>query len=320
MSGAQPLVSIVIPVYNAEQYLSRAVESVLAQTVSDWELILVDDGSTDGSGAVCDEYAARDERISCLHTENGGSSAARNAGMAQARGEWLLFVDSDDWMEADALEKLLAHSQGADVVVGHFPGQRAPWRTVDAPKCFELAEITQEELTELFYLRMFHSPINKLYRCKGIVVPFRTDVSYIDDVTFLIANFAHWQRVVFVPDDTYCYAQRPDSLTHAFRIDRMEQVRESLRLFGGMFPDGSPVMETLSRWYVIELRLYLMYYAGQKSLPKDVRRLMIQLWLGDDSFDHGRISTALLNDDLQEFWDAVLRRDMEMLLKLLDNG
>lgn len=318
MSGSQPLVSIVIPVYNTEKYLPRVIGSVMEQSMRDWELILVDDGSTDGSGAACDRFAAQDERIRVVHTPNGGSSAARNAGMAQARGEWLLFIDSDDWIVPDALARLLAHAGDADVVIGHYPGQKAPWRTVSEPTLFCMDSLTPQDMEQLFFLRMFHSPVNKLYRRPGIAVPFRTDVSYIDDVTFLIANFAHWRRVVVLPDDTYRVEERGDSLMHSWRVDRMEQVRESIRLFRGLFPDGSMVMDVLSRWYVIEMRMY-MYHFTRAGMPEAAKQLMMLMWLDDKDFDHSRISTARLNAELTAFWEACLRKDTQALTTYLEN-
>ena len=106
--SASPLVSVVVPVYKVEKYLRECVESVLAQTFTDFELILVDDGSPDNSGAICDEFAARDSRVRVFHKENGGVSSARNLGVAHARGEWISFVDSDDKLFPDALASLFA--------------------------------------------------------------------------------------------------------------------------------------------------------------------------------------------------------------------
>lgn len=309
-------VSIVIPVYNTAWYLPRVIGCIQQQTCDVWELILVDDGSRDDSGAICDRYAQEDPRIRVIHTPNGGPSAARNVGLEAARYEWVLFVDSDDRIAPDALEKLLANSAGADVVIGHFPGQTEPWRRVREPRTFLLDQLTDAEMEDLFFMRMFHSPINKLLRRERIRTPFRTDVTYIDDVTFLISNFAYWKKVVVLPDDTYFYDQRPDSLTHAFRIDRLEQVRTSVRLFRELFADGSLVMDVLSRWYVTELWMYMKYYTGG-NVPQEIGRMMILLALDDEDFDHGRISTRLLRQDMQLYWNAVISRDAEGLLRLL---
>ena len=114
------VVSVVVPVYNVAPYLKRCIDSILNQTEQDLELILVDDGSTDGSGEICDEYAD-DPKVTVIHKKNGGLSDARNTGIREARGEYILFVDSDDYVDADILEKLLAGTKdGVDVVIGGY--------------------------------------------------------------------------------------------------------------------------------------------------------------------------------------------------------
>lgn len=101
------LISVIVPVYNTEKYLEKCVNSLLTQTYTNLELLLVDDGSTDGSGALCDRFAAQDPRVRALHKKNGGSSSARNLGIAEARGEYIGFVDSDDFVDPDMYERLL---------------------------------------------------------------------------------------------------------------------------------------------------------------------------------------------------------------------
>lgn len=113
-----PKISVIVPVYNVEKYLSRCVNSILAQSFLDFELILIDDGSTDESGRICDEYAEKDSRIKVFHKKNGGLSSARNEGIEYARGSYISFVDSDDWVSPDYLEYLflLIKKYDADVV------------------------------------------------------------------------------------------------------------------------------------------------------------------------------------------------------------
>lgn len=120
------VITIVVPVYKVEAYLNRCVDSILAQTFTDFELILVDDGSPDNCGKMCDEYAEKDSRISVIHQKNGGLSAARNSGIDIARGEWITFIDSDDWIHPDYLRVLLeaAKKYGADVAVGRYESVR----------------------------------------------------------------------------------------------------------------------------------------------------------------------------------------------------
>lgn len=114
----KPLVSVIVPVYNVEKYISQCIESILAQTYPIFELILVDDGSPDNSGKICDEYAEKDNRIKVIHQPNGGVNVARRTGFSYATGEWVMFVDSDDALTPNALEVLLSQSEGQDLISG----------------------------------------------------------------------------------------------------------------------------------------------------------------------------------------------------------
>lgn len=111
-----PKISIIAPVYQVEEYLSHFIESILAQTFTDWELLLIDDGSSDNSGQICDEYALKDERINVFHKQNGGVTAARKDGVKNARSEWITFVDSDDMLYPQALTVLYSHIENVDLV------------------------------------------------------------------------------------------------------------------------------------------------------------------------------------------------------------
>ncbi len=108
--------SIITPVYNTEEYLTECINSILDQTCSDWELILVDDGSKDNSGVICDDFAQRDSRIKVLHTENRGVSHARNTGIEHATGEWISFIDSDDWISSDYVDTIANINKDYDIV------------------------------------------------------------------------------------------------------------------------------------------------------------------------------------------------------------
>ena len=115
-----PKISVIVPVYNTEQYLHRCIDSILAQTYTDFELLLIDDGSKDNSGKICNEYAAKDSRVRVFHKENGGVSSARNIGLDNAKGGWISFVDSDDWISTEYLENLFnAVDNTVDLVVAY---------------------------------------------------------------------------------------------------------------------------------------------------------------------------------------------------------
>jgi glycosyltransferase involved in cell wall biosynthesis len=115
----KPTISIIVPVYNTEKYLRRCLDSIVAQTFKDYECIIVDDGSTDGSAAICDEYEKKDSRFKVLHKENEGVSAARNVGIEYAEGEFITFVDSDDYLSSVYLRDLYDNKE-YDYVVGSF--------------------------------------------------------------------------------------------------------------------------------------------------------------------------------------------------------
>ncbi|HEL2594358.1 TPA: glycosyltransferase [Streptococcus suis] len=118
----KPLISIIVPVYNVENYLDECIQTVLAQTYSNWELLLINDGSTDSSGSMCDDYARRDGRIRVIHMKNRGVSEARNTGLTLSKGEYITFLDSDDGIREDFLETCLttAIQHDVDIVIGHF--------------------------------------------------------------------------------------------------------------------------------------------------------------------------------------------------------
>ena len=112
-----PKLSVIVPVYNTEKYLRECIDSILAQTFTDFELILVDDGSTDSSGAICDEYAGKDPRIQVIHQENGGVTRARKAAMRVAKGSWVSFIDSDDWIDSAMFDTMLEKSSTSEAQI-----------------------------------------------------------------------------------------------------------------------------------------------------------------------------------------------------------
>lgn len=125
INDKSPLISVIVPVYNAEPFLPECLDSILGQGVDNWEVIIVDDGSTDGSSAICDAYARKDPRFKVFHKENGGVSSARNYGLEKARGAWITYIDADDRISADYFPSALANSK-ADMVLTNvktFPGK-----------------------------------------------------------------------------------------------------------------------------------------------------------------------------------------------------
>ncbi len=165
-----PLISVIVPVFNVYRYLRQSLESVLGQTYGNLQVLVVDDGSTDGGGVICDECAARDGRVTVHHTDNRGLSEARNLGLARATGEYVAFLDSDDWLEERAYETLVgeALATGADVVACRFFQEYANGTGESGGplerRVIEGGEILRTYLTGNGIDYVSHDAWNKLYR------------------------------------------------------------------------------------------------------------------------------------------------------------
>lgn len=231
----QDLISIVIPVYNCGPYLDDCLGSLVAQTWHNWEAILVDDGSTDDSPAKCDDWAIRDPRIRVLHQENKGVSAARNAGMEAAKGEYLAFVDADDWVEPEYLQTLLSLIQTADLAICCVFDQSG-WN-----------EKVQDERLSLQTLRTtpsrYANPIftnylyNKLYRM-SLVQPsirFPVNVKRCEDAYFVQDYLLCCNEIAVATKKLYHYVQRDGSAMHSFYAgvvdDEIPLMRRQYELF-----------------------------------------------------------------------------------------
>ena len=215
-----PKVSIIVPVYKAEKYLHICIDSILGQTFTDWECILVDDGSPDGSGVICDEYAQKDTRIHVIHKENRGVSAARNTGLSAAQGEYIYFIDSDDYVEREALELLLskAKQSEADIMVHGLVNDYIYKHSSTAVKYGSLPEKDYSTILEMAdRWGLLKGPVNKLFKnsiIKNKALRFDESISYGEDTKFTFEYLAHCHSIAFVPRHLYHYCFRnKDSLT-----------------------------------------------------------------------------------------------------------
>lgn len=219
-----PKISVIIPVYNVAPYLNRCVDSVLSQTFRDFELILVDDGSKDNSGVFCDAYAQADARVRVIHQENSGVSAARNAGLDAASGEWISFIDSDDWVDTDYLSYLydLATKHNADMATGTIRRCENDVVTPYAPLPENSPGIIPVALEDAeFQFSQWYSFIGlacKIIRRNLIEdnkLRFRHDLTNGEDLVFYTEIMLHTHRCVSSEKALYNYFQHAESASHS---------------------------------------------------------------------------------------------------------
>lgn len=262
-------VSIIAPVYNVAPYLSNFIESVLGQTFADWELLLVDDGSTDGSGQICNNYAQKDDRIRVFHKQNGGVSSARNVGLKNMCGEWVLIPDPDDELPFDSVETLLQYAtDDVDLVSASYSLYRNG----------EFKTPTKESVDGLYEILDFVSEMgvipqprnldrrccNKLFRALIIndnSILFPEDLHYREDILY---NYQYLEkcinRVRSITNNTYTYYRRDEGAAISLQ-------KQYTSKSGGMFIAMTRCMDILLRMN-----------ASQASLDRMKKEVLSSFW------------------------------------------
>lgn len=237
-----PKVSIIVPIYNVEKYLDRCMMSLLSQTLKDIEIIMVDDGSPDNCPNLCDEYKKKDSRVKVVHKKNEGLGYARNSGLDVASGEYVAFVDSDDFVEDSMYAKLYnaAVSEKADVAYcNHFIFHTAtnhvgtPYAPVEESITFRGSEVVDEVMKNMIASAPEATTERKYYMSvwRGIFrrsvigdLRFESERDYLsEDIIYQVAVLQCASVVTFVHDRLYYYRENEISLTHAYRKDRVEK-------------------------------------------------------------------------------------------------
>ena len=218
----QDLVSIVIPIYNVEEFLRECVDSVLAQAYRNIEVILVDDGSPDQCPEICDRYAEQDSRIQVIHQANSGLSGARNAGIKQAKGKYIAFVDSDDSIKPDFIKKLYAAivKNRADIAVSAFENQKLEESSLNAIDAVRRILIEQQNLDIVAWNKLYK---RSLFTEQGIAYPVGKNN---EDTLTTYKLYAAAQKVCYIPDCLYNYRTREDSIVHSTKKLKQLEMRE----------------------------------------------------------------------------------------------
>ncbi len=213
--SSTPKISVIVPVYNVEKYIRRCLDSIQNQTFTDWECICVDDGTPDSSGKICDEYAEKDSRFVVLHKENGGVSSARNAGLDVAKGEWITFVDSDDYVESNWLfEQYKDITSGDfDVCVCGFYGKGVTQYKILNRETAKTSTFTEGGLGGFSFLR--------LIRRRNVEnIRYNTSIYYLEDTDFFYRVFDNCNQILWTDKPLYHYEYNSDSITRTLLISQ----------------------------------------------------------------------------------------------------
>ncbi len=305
----QELVSVIIPIFNVEKYLSRCVDSVLAQTHQNLEIILVDDGSQDDCPTLCDEYAFKDERIKVIHKENGGLSDARNAGIDIAKGEWLTFVDSDDAISPIFIERLLGCVTEKGLKLAQCGYTRFELELPNEVNVLKTSLVNSKEIIENIDTATNTAAWNKIYHrslFNSVKFPFG---KIHEDVATTYKLFYQCESVGLLDGGLYYYFHNPDSITTSKiklnKLDLIDAYKEQteffkdklgyeniyadacnrlVTLFGTLisykeenYQNYSEFYEAITKKY-IELRPYMLTLPIRKDLKFFLKTNISSLW------------------------------------------
>lgn len=309
---SNPFLSVIVPVYNVEPYLPQCLDSILSQTFADFEVILVDDGSTDGSGALCDSYAEKDGRFLCIHKENGGLVSARQAGFPYAKGQYVTFVDSDDWIAPGMYARMCAAAEetGAEAVCCNYTAVTKKGDIL-CRSSFSAGLYDKAQLEEHVYPRMIYSGSyftygaapnlwNKLFRRELLAknlchVPLTVKVGEDALVSYICLLEA--SSIYFCDEYFYYYRSSSSSLTHNMDQNRLAENHVLFEtLLGTIDFSLYPYMERQLNYYIVYqcLLTFVPVFSSMAGGDGDSRRLFLSECVCPPvkkAFRHVRISS-----------------------------
>lgn len=279
--------SVIIPVYNVEKYIEKCVESILGQSFEDLELILVNDGSTDESGKICDKYARKDKRIKVLHQVNAGHTAARNAGLRVAKGQYIGFVDSDDWVDKEWLEDCYTSCEEngyPDVILFGFRRVEKK-RIIEKPQPYKKAQYYDRKKIEIEILPSLLSEgrfsLSERLMKKELVEKFQYDIDKKillgEDLACCVCVLSVAKNVYILPRSYYNYVQHEKSVVHSYSnytFENWELLRQYLNVhLKGTIPNYDRQLGTCSIRFLQRAVLGEVYRNGLKAIPQVKKKL-----------------------------------------------
>lgn len=293
-----PLISVIVPVYNVEKYLEECLDSILAQTFTDLEVICIDDGSTDSSGKILDDYKEKDERVIVVHRENHGLGHARNTGIDMARGKYICFIDSDDYMEADTLMKRyeLAEKNNCDLVLDNMDkfdcqsGEKLDWAyTLNFNLIPEKEVFNRHDIPDFIMDISIQNSNNKFCRLEMLRknnLKFK-EISYAEDVFFGFMALNLSERISVIPDiDTHYRINRPGSLTTTVSPNRLLAVETYKDLYDDLYERG--ILDEIRRSFYSRFLSSLHYELN--AIGRDPLRFEFRKLLMSDEYKYMKIT------------------------------
>lgn len=310
-NSVSPLISVIVPVYNVEGYLEECIQSVLDQTYPNWELILVDDGSTDRSGEICDQYREKDRRISVRHTANLGVSHARNLGLELAGGEWISFLDSDDFFSPHALEVLLRYSDGVDVVASGGRGY-------PAVRSFPSLSAMGNDFIP-FFMFVHNSCWNKLYRKERLAARFDEQLRCGSDLYFFFEQLQQCRGIRVIPDCLVYYRKdyNMNSLSHRFRMHRAKAGIDAYEYLLSIFPESQEIHQFGLRYFIADFTCECISTLSRaRCIDEPVKVVLVEEMIREPIYEEaGKRGILPYHDLYSGIWEAVLRHDAAAALE-----
>lgn len=278
------MVSVIVPIYNSSLFLERCIDSIIAQTSKDWELILVDDGSTDGSADICRKYASADSRIKYISKKNGGVSSARNVGLDAAKGELVLFVDSDDAIVPNTLERVLSKQteHDYDCVVWGCDQNGHIWAPEADEDYLDIIDFNKDFIRHL-NTELLCPCWNKLFKRKFINSRFNESISHAEDFIFCLDYLKRCRNMAFIKDPLYLYdVYVSESSTHHFKesnLAALEMMQHSVLDYISQKDDYK-----LYAKYVRDLTFQFRLLLKDDAMSYAAKRSVIKKWLPGSFF------------------------------------
>ena len=301
-------VSLIIPIYNAERYLEKCIQSACRQTYSNLEIICVDDGSTDASGKMADAFKQKDSRVKVIHQENQGESAARNCGLKMASGDYVGFLDCDDWIEEDMYEKLVEkiESTDADIAIsGWYMEKENESILIENEKKVDKSIFSRNELLNYLYerdsYREFAYMWNKLYKREilideyGQLLLFDTNLRLGGDVLYLGSIALNVGKAVYMNKAFYHYLQRVDSGSHSKKLNQRKDWLQAYLMLIDLYKRKGIEQRVLDL-----LKRFLVYHSANTAQMAYEQKDNDMLTYCKEIIEKYRMTYQLLNKDKPE--------------------